>query len=273
MAGGVERTETLEAADNVDASAAVLARRRFAFVDVYGTRVACKSAAFANRPGASLLADAAIFARIGVAITAVFAAFATQTGRAFAPEVVVEIVATAVEKTRRRSARIAVDFATSAHETRPASTLVAGQDSGHLSTRATIQTRLTAADARPFEWNSADELDVGKPLQRNGWTGRSAVTGTETVQRGGRRTDGYVLWQEIIVQTDFIQAADEAHANIVHCPNFGTEEDVIANWFQVEDIVDTGSCSLRSIRSVYRHFSHASVTFHSDIVPSSVVDI
>ena len=125
MAGDVVGAEALEAADNVDASAAVLARRRLAFVDVDRTGIASESAALTDRPATTFLADAAVFTRIRIAIAAVFAALATKTGRAFATVVVVEVVTSAVEKTRRRSARIAVDLAARADEASPTSALVA----------------------------------------------------------------------------------------------------------------------------------------------------
>lgn len=111
MAGGVDEAQVLEAADDVDASASVLARRRLAFVDVDGTSVASESTALADGSRATFFADAAIFARIGIAVAAVFAAFAAQPGRALATVVVVEVVAAAVEETRRRGAWIAVDLA------------------------------------------------------------------------------------------------------------------------------------------------------------------
>jgi hypothetical protein len=111
MAGDVGRAQALEAANYVDASAAVLARRRFTFVDVDGTSVACESTALADGSSSTFLTDATIFARIGIAITAVFTAFATQPDRAFATVIIVKVVAATVEETRRRSAWIAVDLA------------------------------------------------------------------------------------------------------------------------------------------------------------------
>ena len=100
MASNIGWAQALEAADYVDASATVLARRRFTFVDVDRTCVARESTALADGSTTTFFADASIFARIGIAITAVFAAFATQPGRTFATVVVVEVVAAAVEETR-----------------------------------------------------------------------------------------------------------------------------------------------------------------------------
>lgn len=167
MAGDVVGAEALEAADNVDASAAVLARRRLALVDVDGASIAGESATLTNGSAATFLADAAVFARIGVAIAAVLAAFATETGGTFATVVVVEVVASAVEETRRRSTRIAVDFAAGAHEARPASALIAGQGADHLATSAAIHTGLSAANTRPVQGNATDEFHIGEPLQRD----------------------------------------------------------------------------------------------------------
>lgn len=222
MAGGVDEAQVLEAADDVDASASVLARRRLAFVDVDGTSVASESTALADGSRATFFADAAIFARIGIAVAAVLAAFAAQPGRALATVVVVEVVAAAVEETRRRSAWIAVDLAAGAHETRPASALIAGQNADHFRTGTAVHTGLSAANSGSFERNAADEFHVGEPLQRDGLTGR---IGIEAVQRGSGRIAGQVLREEIVVEPDLVQATDKAHADVIQGPNFGTEED------------------------------------------------
>ena len=97
MTSDICRAQALKAADYVDAGASILARRRFTFVDVDGASVACESTALADGASTAFLADASIFARIWIAITAVLAAFATETGGAFATVVVVEVIAAAAE--------------------------------------------------------------------------------------------------------------------------------------------------------------------------------
>ena len=89
--------QALEAADDVDASASVVARIRLALVDVDAAQGAGEAAAFADGRRRSLLAEAAVFARIRVAVAAVLAAFAAQLRRALAAEIVIQIVALAVE--------------------------------------------------------------------------------------------------------------------------------------------------------------------------------
>lgn len=100
MTGDIDRTQTLETADDVDASATVLTRRRLALVDVDGASVAGESSTLADRPRATFFADTTVLARVWVAVATVLASLATQTGGALAAVVVVQVVATAVEEAR-----------------------------------------------------------------------------------------------------------------------------------------------------------------------------
>lgn len=145
MSSDVDRTQALETAHDVDASATVLTRRWLAFIDVNGASVSCESSALADRSGSTLFTDATVFTWIRVAVATVLATLATQTGRAFATIIVIQIITTAIEKTRRRSARVTIDLASSAQETRPARALIAGECSYHFNASAAIQTRLSPA--------------------------------------------------------------------------------------------------------------------------------
>ena len=71
---GVLGADAAERADLVEASSSVLARRRLAFVDVVLAELAEERAALAQGAVVALLAHAAVFARVGSAIVAVFAA-------------------------------------------------------------------------------------------------------------------------------------------------------------------------------------------------------
>jgi hypothetical protein len=82
-----------------------------------------------------------------------------------------------------------------------------------------------------------------------------------------------MLRQEIVVKSDVVQATDKAHTNVIQGSNFSTEEDVVTYGLEVEDVIDTRSCTLRSIRSIHCQLGHTAMTFQSDIVPYTVVDI
>ena len=87
--------------------------------------------------------------------------------------------------------------------------------------------------------------------------------------------------KENVVESDFVQATDEAHSDIVrrllvlatrNQADFGAEEDVVTDRFQVEDVVDTRSRTLGTMRPVDSQLGHTSVTFQADVVPNAVID-
>ena len=82
-----------------------------------------------------------------------------------------------------------------------------------------------------------------------------------------------MLWQEIVVDSNVVQTTDKAHANVIQGSNFSSEEDVVTDGLEIEDVVDTRSCTLRPIGSVDSQFGHTTMTFQSDVVPDTVIDI
>ena len=144
MSRGVGRAQTLEAADDVDASSSVVARIGLAFVDVQAAQLSSEASALADWSGGTFLADSAVFARIGIAVAAVLAAFAAQTRRAFAAEVVVQVQTLAVVEARRGGARIRVSLAAGSNKSWPALTLIG--HSASFGARSAVQTRLRAAN-------------------------------------------------------------------------------------------------------------------------------
>ena len=108
----------------------------------------------ADGSGTALLAEAAVAARVGVAVAAVLAAFAAEPHRTLAAEVTGSAAgraaaaqrhAAAAVQARRRGARLRVDLAAGAGEARPALALEHGRS--RFAARAAVQTRLRAANA------------------------------------------------------------------------------------------------------------------------------
>lgn len=90
-----------------------------------------------------------------------------------------------------------------------------------------------------------------------------------------------MLRQQVIVESDVVQATRETHSNIVVCQlaeashdgsDFGAEEDEVAARLQVDDVVHSRSGSLSALCTIYRQLGDASVPFEPDVVPGAVVD-
>ena len=148
MTTWIRWAQALKAADDVDTCASVMARIRFALVDVDAAHVAGETATLANGGWRSFLANAPVFARIGVAVTAIFAAFTTQFDRAFATEIIIEVMAFTRIQAWRRGTWVSINFAPWTNKTGSAMTLV--RPTTLFAAGSTIQARLGTAYTYSF---------------------------------------------------------------------------------------------------------------------------
>lgn len=200
--GHVRRTDAPIRADLIDAGAAVRARIRVALVDVGLATFTDETLTFADRTVVTLLAHAAVDARIRIAISAVLAAFAAE----IRPNALADVIAilrhdltTAAVEAGRRGAWIRVDFAGETGESIVTLTLVAV--AAHVFAGTAVLTGLRAADAR---WHQngrcvAAELDLSLETLED----RDAAGATH-VQRHGHPGD-----------PDVVHAAEETALHVL----------------------------------------------------------